>query len=1189
MSRFAISRKEEESIITFCRTEALRACEVEVARFSACAEGRTISVSWACRKQFSEMQKCMIPHMSEEKLDAAKLRFFREGGLPKPTEAPTPDSKVRTLSEPRPLTMFGRSSKAPTSDYVDRDPDDEWEAGHGRRKPPVAHAPTRPVDKDKAETELNLAIKKATNPDETAPKQKHVRKCIVYTWDYRSSASIWASLRVQPILSDEVQTFKGLITVHKILQEGHPITLKEAQNQTGWLETCARTVGGDVSRGYGSLIRAYVKLILAKLKFHRHHTAFNGLFEYEEYIALRGIDDPNEGFETIMDLMNLQDDIDSFQKLIFAHFRGSANNECRISALVPQVKESYGIYRFIISMLRAMYRRTGAMDALEPLKERYDAQHFSLRKFYYECSNLKYLTGLINVPKLPQEPPSLIDNEDTPDLPRRPPTTQPTPPPAAPSAGIDIDEQRRALEEYERKQAALVAQREADARKAREDQARQEQEFAEQQRLQQMREREAQEQLERQLREQQLVGMSQGRIAELEREILGLRGQWERDQMMLERYDARVKALEGELANVSATIGQQLASKDQMISSLQEQVTLWRNKYEALAKLYSQLRNEHLEMLGKYKQMQLKANSAQEAIDRMERMERDVKAKNLELADMIRERDRSRYELDRIKSSQKEEVERLKRDLRFAEERFEDASRSKGSEVSTVMSKFNRQIEELESTLRNKQDRIDDLLSRLDVQSGEADRIREEKDQEIAIMQEGMDDTIRQLSELQVTQGVADDAVNAQIDTLVLDQEKKFNAIIDSILQACAQAVDDALYELESPSNEGNVNSTPEYTLSMIEKATTSATEFAMVFNLFLSREKGGEHVEVIKTANHLAQAIAEVLHNAKGLQRLAPDDAAIDALIKAGKQPGDAALRFFTAVQSYRLQGTQPEARKEIVIRQNMEVRNALQKLTSSVEALRPKAGANLAKANGDIGDLVESEMQAAARAIEAATQKLQQIMARPKDSRYSATDLQVHDAILNSALAITNAISRLIKAATDSQQEIVAQGKGSSSSAAFYKRNNRWTEGLISAAKAVARATTFLIETADGVIDKRNTYEQLIVASNEVASATAQLVQASRVKSELMSRTQEQLELAARAVTEACKALVRQVKAITEEKMKREQDFDPDAMTEHEFKRGEMEVAVEIETLKAQLDDARRRLGIYRRSQYARRDDDE
>lgn len=45
---------------------------------------------------------------------------------------------------------------------------------------------------------------------------------------------------------------------------------------------------------------------------------------------------------------------------------------------------------------------TNDMDALEPLRERFASQHYSLRKFYYECSNLKYLTGLINVPKLGQ-------------------------------------------------------------------------------------------------------------------------------------------------------------------------------------------------------------------------------------------------------------------------------------------------------------------------------------------------------------------------------------------------------------------------------------------------------------------------------------------------------------------------------------------------------------------------------------------------------------------------------------------------------------------------------------------------------------------------------------------------------------------------------------------------------------------
>ena len=105
-------------------------------------------------------------------------------------------------------------------------------------------------------------------------------------------------------------------------------------------------------------------------------------------------------------------------------------------------------------------------------------------------------------------------------------------------------------------------------------------------------------------------------------------------------------------------------------------------------------------MLAKYKQMQLKANSAQEAVDRMERMERDLKAKNLELADMIRERDRARFDVDRQKGTHKDEMDRIRRELNFANERAEDASRSKSSEVSGVLNKYNRQLTELEDSLR---------------------------------------------------------------------------------------------------------------------------------------------------------------------------------------------------------------------------------------------------------------------------------------------------------------------------------------------------------------------------------------------------------------------------------------------------------------------------------------------------------
>jgi hypothetical protein len=590
-------------------------------------------------------------------------------------------------------------------------------------------------------------------------------------------------------------------------------------------------------------------------------------------------------------------------------------------------------------------------------------------------------------------------------------------------------------------------------------------------------------------------------------------------------------------------------------------------------------------MLSKFKQMQLKANSAQEAVDRMERMERDLKAKNLELADMIRERDRARFDVDRQKASHKDDMDRIRRELNFANERAEDASRSKSSEVSSVLGKYNRQLTELEDSLRAKQLQIDDLLTKLDGASGEVERLREEKDQEIMILQEGMDSTIQQLSEAQQNQGISEETTNAQIDTLILDNRKKLNQIIDSILQACVQKVDDSIYELESPTQAGNLNSTPEYTLSMVEKAVNNATEFAMIFNMYIGGEIGGDHVEVIKGANEFAQSLSDVLINTKGVTRLADNDDVSDKIIAVAKTAGDVGLRFFLNLQSYKLDLlASPTQKKEVAMRNNAEIRGALTKLSDTVDGLLPKgakAGA-LARANGDIGDIVEQEMLSAAQAIEAATQRLQQLMARPRDSsRFSAVDLQVHDSILAAAMAITNAIARLIRAATESQQEIVAQGKGSSTTQQFYKRNNRWTEGLISAAKAVAFATNLLIESADGVLSGTHSLEQLIVASNEVAAATAQLVAASRVKANLMSKTQERLELAAKAVSEACRALVRQVKAVSAKQVA-EEDADYKNMAVLEFKKREMEQQVEILKLEKDLGAARHRLGAMRRAGY-------
>lgn len=889
--------------------------------------------------------------------------------------------------------------------------------------------------------------------------------------------------------------------------------------------------------------------------------------------------------------MSLQDQIDSFQKLIFAHFRGSNNNECRISALVPLVKESFGIYKFITSMMRAMFRRTDAADALQPLRERYNSQHYNLRRFYYECSNLKYLTGLINVPKLGQEPPNLLDSgpNDAPDMPPRPnlaakkDATKDIPRTDSPSATQgEIEEQRRMLEEYERKQQALVAQRDAEKLRQNQQKAQEEAEFAERQRQQEEQARLAQEQLLRDQMNQQWHQQSAGEAQQLQQEMLGMRNQYERDQMLLEQYDRRVKSLETELAMVGANVGAQMSTKDELIAQLSKQIEVWKNKYEALAKLYSQLRGEHLDLLNKSKGFQLKANSAQEAVDKMERMERDVKTKNLELADMIRERDRSRYDLDRLKSSHKEEIERVKRDLSFANERAEDASRNKSSEVSTVMSKYNRQLGELEDSLRSKQLQIDDLLTKLDDKEDTLSRTLEEKEAELAIMQEGMDQTIKELGDMRLAQGETSTTFDAQVDTLILDHRKELNAIIDSILQACVQKVDDSIYELEAPMQTGNTTATAPYTLSMIEKAMANATEFASTFNLYLGRKSGGGYVDVIKTANELAQSVSDTLLASKGLTRLSEGDDASDKLVKVAKTAGDVVQRFFLNLQSYKLVGG--GNKEDIALRNNAEARNALGKLSEVVETMIPKSKI-LTPANGDLGDLVANEMESAARAIADATARLEALRARPS-SKFDVLEGHVHDAILNAALAITNAIGRLMQAAAASQEEIVREGKGTSSTQQFYKRNHRWTEGLISAAKSVAYGTGLLIEAADGVISGTHSFEQLIVASNEVAASTAQLVAASRVKASLTSKAQHNLELASKAVTDACKALVKQVKVISNQHTD-EEVVDYKAMASHEFKTREMEQQVDILRLEKELGAARRRLGEMRRAGYHENDD--
>lgn len=609
--------------------------------------------------------------------------------------------------------------------------------------------------------------------------------------------------------------------------------------------------------------------------------------------------------------------------------------------------------------------------------------------------NIKYLTSLITIPKLPLDPPNLLsEDEEKPALPSRP--REESPPAQTPPRAASVDpepinefwknEQQRQQNDFEAEQRRLQQQWEAAQRMQQQQAMQAQRDFEEAQRLQAEQARLAQEQLMR----DQYAQQTQGRLAELEQENLNARFQYERDQALLEQYDRRMKALEGEVQQLHGTFGQQITSKDEQIRALQEQINTWRTKYEALAKLYSQLRHEHLELLQKFKSVQLKAASAHEAIEKREKLEREVKTKNLELADMIRERDRALHDKDRSTGGHRDEVEKLQRELRMAIDRADSLDRSKGSELSAMLSRHNREIADLEEALRNKNRSLEDARMKYGEQDSDLERTLREKEDEIEILKSGMDQTLVELNELKSSQRDVDHAVDGEIDTLLLANVKKLSDIIDSVLRSGVQRVDEALYELDSSMQAGNQSASGAYVLSQIEKASSCAMEFSTAFNNYIADGPNSTHAEIIRTVSTFSGSIADVLSNTKGLTRFASDEKKADQLIAGARQSALSTVTFFRALSSFRLSDLEDLQKTDVVINNNNEVQVNLQRLSKLADAFAPKT--KITNTQGDLGDLVDREMTNAAKAIDAATERLTRLMKKPRDS-YSTYELKIHE----------------------------------------------------------------------------------------------------------------------------------------------------------------------------------------------------
>ena len=161
---------------------------------------------------------------------------------------------------------------------------------------------------------------------------------------------------------------------------------------------------------------------------------------------------PELRLQCVIHMLDLQAAINNIQKSVLEI---QNLDECKVSALLPLVVESYNLYTLEVLFIKKLVQGKNSlihsyslsdvdsMDILSHLIERFYEQYISLRKFYFDVSTIKYVSSIIAVPMLPKDPPTFSKPKEaspSPRLSRRQHREPPKPVAAAPPPAPRVQE-----------------------------------------------------------------------------------------------------------------------------------------------------------------------------------------------------------------------------------------------------------------------------------------------------------------------------------------------------------------------------------------------------------------------------------------------------------------------------------------------------------------------------------------------------------------------------------------------------------------------------------------------------------------------------------------------------------------------------------------------------------------------------
>uniref|UniRef100_A0A8C5UZ48 Huntingtin-interacting protein 1-related protein n=2 Tax=Microcebus murinus TaxID=30608 RepID=A0A8C5UZ48_MICMU len=958
--------------------------------------------------------------------------------------------------------------------------------------------------------------------------------CIILGTHHEKGAfTFWSYAIGLPLPSSAILSWKFCHVLHKVLRDGHPNVLHDCQRYRSNI----REVGdlwGHLHDRYGQLVSVYTKLLLTKISFHLKHPQFPaGLEVTDEVLEKAAGTDVNNIFQLTVEMFDYMDCELKLSESVFRQLNTAiavsqmSSGQCRLAPLIQVIQDCSHLYHYTVKLLFKLHSCLPA-DTLQGHRDRFHEQFHSLRNFFRRASDMLYFKRLIQIPRLPEGPPNFLRASALAEH-IKPVVVIPeeTPEDEEPENLIEISTGPPAGE------PAVVADL-----------------F------------------------DQTFGPPNGslkddrdlQIENLKREVETLRGELEKIKLEAQRY---ISQLKGQVNALEAELEEQRKQKQKALVD-NEQL-----RHELAQLRAAQLEGERSQSLRE--EAERKASATEARYNKLKEKHSELISTHAEL---LRKNADTAKQLTVTQQSQ-EEVARVKEQLAFQMEQVKRESELKLEEQSDQLEKFKRELEAKAGELA----RVQEVLSRTEQSGSELssrlEALRAEKDALSGAVQQREADLLAAQSLAREREAVLSQEQQrgsrerGELQARLAEKESQEQGLRRKLLDeqfavlrgAAAEAeaiLQDAVSKLDDPLHL-RCTSSPDYLVSRAQAALDSVSALEEGHAQYLtSLADASALVAALTRFSHLA---ADTIINGSATSHLAPTDPA-DRLMDTCRECGARALELVGQLQDQQaLRRAQPGL-----------VRTPLQGILQLGQELKPKS---LDVRQEELGAMVDKEMAATSAAIEDAVRRIEDMMNQARHAS-SGVKLEVNERILNSCTDLMKAIRLLVMTSTSLQKEIVESGRGAATQQEFYAKNSRWTEGLISASKAVGWGATQLVEAADRVVLHTGKYEELIVCSHEIAASTAQLVAASKVKADKHSPHLSRLQECSRTVNERAAGVVASTKS-GQEQIEDRDTMDFSGLSLIKLKKQEMETQVRVLELETTLEAERMRLGELRKRHYA------